>query len=209
MKTVKDKVVAITGAGSGLGAALARSYAARGAHVALADVNQEGLQETAASISPDTKVTTHLVDVSDRERVYRWADEVIEQHGTIDVVVNNAGVISFNSLEASSYDDIQWVMDINFYGVVYVTKAFLPHLKQRPEANIVNVSSLNGLLSFPGNGAYNASKHAVKAFSQTLTLELRGSPVTLTTVHPGGMKTHIVKNSRFEKSISGGSDKEH
>lgn len=197
MKKLNGKVVALTGAASGIGRCLAIQLSDIGCQLALADVDEKGLQETIKLLKGNTKVSTHIVDVANRERVYAWADEVVAEHGHVDVVINNAGVASTSRLDEISYEDFDWVFNIVFYGVLYGTKAFLPYLKQRPEANIVNISSVNGFFPFPNNGPYNAAKHAVKALNQTLMQELRSTDVKITSVHPGGIKTNIVRNARF------------
>lgn len=201
MKTLNNKVVAVTGAASGIGRALAMNLANQGAHLALSDVNLKGLEETVTIINELTasrcQTSIMKVDVADKEAVYQWADYVISEHGHIDVIINNAGVAGAELIEDLSYDDFNWVFDINFYGVLYCTKAFLPYLKKRPESHIVNISSVNGFVPVPGNSPYNCAKFAVKGFSMSLLQELRGSSVNVTSVHPGGIKTNIVKNSRF------------
>lgn len=201
MKTLNNKVVALTGAGSGIGRALALQLAAGGSSLALADVNEAGLSETAALLPGSTRVTQHRVDVSDKDQVYQWADDVVQAHGGVDVVINNAGVAAQSTIENFSYEDFDWVFDIVFYGVLYGTKAFLPWLRQRPEGHIVNISSVNGFFPFPGNGPYNCAKHAVKALNQTLIQELRDSNIHITSVHPGGIKTNIVRNSRMSNPL--------
>ena len=206
MKNLNGKVVALTGAASGIGRSLAVQLAELGCHLAIADVDELGLQQTAALLPQECKASTHIVDVANRERVYAWAEEVIEQHGQVDCIINNAGVASVCSIEDISYEDFEWVFNIDFYGVLYGTKAFLPHLKQRPEANIVNISSVNGFFPFPNNGPYNCAKHAVKALNQTLIQELRKTSVKVTSVHPGGIKTNIVRNARFSEENNGQED---
>lgn len=201
MKSLNNKVVALTGASSGIGRALAQQLADQGCHLALADVNEKGLQETVASLPKSTQVTTHIVDVSNKEQVYQWADDVVQAHGGVDVIINNAGVASQGMIEDINYDDFHWVFDIVFYGVLYGTKAFLPYLRQRPEGHVVNISSVNGFFPFPSNGPYNCAKHAVKALNQTLIQELHGSNIHITSVHPGGIKTNIVRNSRFVQPL--------
>lgn len=197
MKTLNGKVVALTGAASGIGRCLAIQLAEKGCKLAIADVDSEGLQKTIEKLPKGTKVSMHLVDVSNKERVYEWAEEVVDEYGCVDVIINNAGVAAAVTIEEISYEDFNWVFDIDFYGVLYGTKAFLPYLKQRSDAHIVNISSVNGFFPFPKNGPYNCAKHAVKALNQTLMQELRKSPVNITSVHPGGIKTNIVRNSRF------------
>ena len=201
MKSLNNKVVALTGAASGIGRALAIQLANHGCHLALADVNEQGLKETVTLLSGQIRCSTHKVDVSDKDSVYHWAEEVARIHSGVDVVINNAGVASHCSIEDISYEDFNWVFDIVFYGVLYGTKAFLPYLRQRPEGHIVNISSVNGFFPFPGNGPYNCAKHAVKALNQTLIQELRGSNIHVTSVHPGGVRTPIARNVRFIKSM--------
>ena len=204
MKNLNGKVVALTGAASGIGRCLAIQLAESGCHLALADVDNNGLQETIKLLLSANKVSSHIVDVANKEQVYAWADEVVAEHGHVDIVINNAGVASTSRLDEISYEDFNWVFNICFYGVLYGTKAFLPYLKERPEANVVNISSVNGFFPFPNNGPYNAAKHAVKALNQTFIQELRKTNVRITSVHPGGIKTNIVRNARFAK---GGEDK--
>jgi short-subunit dehydrogenase len=203
MKTFADRVAVITGAASGIGRALAVNLAAKGCHLAISDLNQESLQETAnLTGNQGVKVTTHLVDVANRDQVYRYADEVVEQHGKANIVINNAGVALGDSIEDVSYQDFEWIMNINFWGVVYGTKAFLPHLKKEPEGHIVNISSINGIVPNPCNGPYCATKFAVRGFTETLKQELQDTSVGVTVVHPGGIKTDIVRNSRFRKHVN-------
>lgn len=208
MKTLNNKVVALTGASSGIGRALAQQLAAQGCQLALADVNEQGLQETVATLPESTQVTTHIVDVANKEQVYQWADDVVQAHGGVDVIINNAGVASQGFIEELNYEDFDWVFDIVFYGVLYGTKAFLPYLRQRPEGHVVNISSVNGFFPFPSNGPYNCAKHAVKALNQTLIQELRGTNIHITSVHPGGIKTNIVRNSRIVKPLEPALSKE-
>ena len=196
MKNLTDKVIAITGAGSGIGRSLAIQLAREGSHLSLSDVDADGLKETKNLISQNINVTTHLVDVADRQQVYDWAKKTVKEHDHVDCIINNAGVASSASIEEIAYQDFDWVFNIVFYGVLYGTKAFLPYLKERPDAHIINISSVNGFTPFPNNGPYNCAKHAVKAFSQTLNQELRGTSVNITSVHPGGIKTNIARNIR-------------
>lgn len=203
MKNLNNKVVALTGAASGIGRALACELAAQGCHLALADKNMPGLMELHAAllISSDSKTARHIslhqLDVADREAVYAWADDVASEHGHVDIVINNAGVAAIGSIDEISIEDFDWVFDIVFYGVLYGSKAFLPYLKTRDEANIVNISSVNAFFPFPNNGPYNCAKHAVKALNQTLIQELAGTAVKVTSVHPGGIKTNIANSSRY------------
>jgi short-subunit dehydrogenase len=148
------------------------------------------------------KVTTHIVDVADRKQVYRYAEAAAKQHGGVDIIINNAGVSVAETLEDVSYEDFEWLFGINFWGVVYGSKAFLPYLKKRPEAHIVNISSINAMVPFSHNGPYNAAKSAVMGFTETLVQELDGSPVRISCVHPGGIRTNIARNARFGKHVN-------
>lgn len=195
MKTFKNKVAAVTGAASGIGRALAVELAARGANVAMADINAAGLEETAALITSRLKITRHVVDVRDRKAVERYAAEVEAQHGGADIIINNAGLAAVGSIEEISYEDFEKVIDVNMWGVIYGTKAFLPLLRKRPEGHVVNISSINGIVPFVNNGPYCVSKYAVLGFSETLMQELRGSTIGVTSVHPGGIRTNIVRNT--------------
>ena len=204
MKSFTDKVAVITGAGSGIGRALACELAAAGAKLALTDINETGLKETAGQLGLDQdRLLTKVFDVSDRQAVYSFADEVIAHFGAAHLVVNNAGVALGATVEEMSYEDFEWLMGINFWGVVYGTKAFLPHLKTAGEGHIVNVSSVFGLIGVPTQSAYNAAKFAVRGFTESLRqeLEIEGGNVSCTTVHPGGIKTNIARNARMGASV--------
>jgi len=204
MKDFAGRVAAITGAGSGIGRALAEDLAGRRAHLALSDIDDEGLAETAARCEGrGVKVTTARVDVADRAAVFAWADGVVAEHGAVHLVVNNAGVGLGATIEAMSYEDFEWLMSINFWGVVHGTKAFLPHLKARGEGHIVNLSSVFGLISVPSQSAYNAAKFGVRGFTDALRMELEIEKcgVSCTTVHPGGIKTNIARNARMDGSV--------
>lgn len=206
MKTFTDKVAAITGAGSGIGRQLAYQLVAAGAEVALSDVNEAGLQETAARCRElgARRVSEKRVDVADRNAVHAWADEVVHAHERVNLIFNNAGVALASTLEGVSYEDFEWIVNINFWGVVYGTKAFLPHLRASGEGHVINTSSVFGLISVAGNGTYNATKFAVRGFTEALRqeLEIEGAPVSATSVHPGGIKTNIAKAARFDKSVA-------
>ena len=194
------RVAAITGAGSGIGRALAVELANRGAHLALSDVGPAGLAETVDLVEGQAvKVTSDLVDVSDRDAMLAWADKAAAEHGRVNMIFNNAGVAVMAPIEELSIDDFEWLMDINFWGVVHGTQAFLPHLKASGDGHVVNISSVFGLTAIPGQAAYNSAKFAVRGFTDALRIELDTNPcgVSATTVHPGGIKTNIARSARF------------
>ncbi len=206
MKTFEHKVAAITGAGSGIGRALALELAARGCQLALADIDANGLAETAAlaaRTAPQLRISTARVDVAQREAMHDWAARVASEHARINLIFNNAGVALGASIDGMRYEDLEWIMGINFWGVVHGTKAFLPHLKASGDGHVINISSLFGLLATPGSGAYNASKFAVRGFTEALRqeLELARLPVSATCVHPGGIRTAIARHARTDASI--------
>jgi NAD(P)-dependent dehydrogenase (short-subunit alcohol dehydrogenase family) len=201
MKDLKGKVAAVTGAGSGIGRALAINLAEEGCHVALCDINKKGLEETAGMILNRTvRVTTHIVDVADRKQVKAFADAVVKKHGGVHVIINNAGVAVTETIEDLTYKDFEWLMGINLWGVIYGSKEFLPYLKKQDEAHIVNISSVNGIVTNPNNGAYCTAKYAVRGFTETLCQELDDTHVKVSCVHPGGIKTNIANNARFFKA---------
>ncbi len=204
MKEFTDKVAAITGAASGIGRAVALDLAGRRCHLALGDVNSESLEQTAtAARELGVRVTTTKLDVADRAAVHTWADQVASDHGKVNLIFNNAGVSIGATANGIDYHDFDWIMGINFWGVVHGTKAFLPHLKASGDGHVVNVSSVFGLFAYPGQSAYNASKFAVRGFTESLRqeLELLRWPVGVTCVHPGGIKTNIARASRFSASL--------
>lgn len=201
MKNLQGKTAAITGAGSGIGRALAVSLAGEGCNLALADVNAEGLRETNGLINGGGKVSTHTVDVSMRDQVFKFAEEAARHHGGVDIIINNAGVVLGDFLDTVPIEDFEWLMGINFWGVVHGTMAFLPLLKQRPEGHIVNLSSINGILPNPNNGPYCAAKFAVKGYTETLAQELNGTNIGVSCVHPGGIKTSIARNARINRTM--------
>jgi len=209
VEQLRGRVAAITGAGSGIGRALAVELARAGTHLALSDVDEVGLAETVTKAEGfGVKVTAARVDVADREAVERWADEVVADHGQVNLVFNNAGVALGATVEGARYEDLHWLMDINFWGVVHGTKAFLPHLKDSGAGHVVNISSVFGLLGIPSQSAYNAAKFAVRGFTDALRMELEIDPcgVGATTVHPGGIKTNIAKNARMDDSVTAMAD---
>ncbi|MBQ0755072.1 MAG: SDR family oxidoreductase [Gammaproteobacteria bacterium] len=200
MKSFVGKVAAITGAGSGIGQATAIALAKEGCHLAISDISQQSLEDTVELLAGySVKVSTHVVDVSDRKAVYQYADDVVAAHGKVNMIMNNAGVGLGETVEKMRYEDFEWLMNINFWGVVYGTKAFLPHLKQSGEGHIINISSIFGIIGVPTQSAYNAAKFAVRGFTESLReeLEIERCGVSATSVHPGGVKTNIAKNSRM------------
>ena len=209
MRTLDGKVVVITGAGSGIGRALALQAARQGAILAISDWDEVGLVETAQQVQTSThrEVRTDKIDVRDRAAVQAYAASVREELGRVNVIVNNAGVALHGDFEETSYEDFEWVMDVDFWGVVQGTKEFLPHLIESGDGHVVNVSSLFGLLGMPGQTAYNSAKFAVRGFTEALRQEmiLAKHPVQVTCVHPGGIKTAIVRNAR----VTGSHDQAH
>jgi short-subunit dehydrogenase len=197
---------AVTGAASGIGRALALELAARGCDLALADRDEAGLQDVAAQIARGNKqkTTVHLVDVGEPAQIEAFAHAAVAAHPSLNVVINNAGVALMGQFGEVSQADMDWLMNINFWGVVHGTRAFLPHLSHRPEAHIVNISSIFGILAPPGQAAYVAAKFAVRGFSESLRHELQmaNSPVRLSVVHPGGIATNIARNARTGSGIT-------
>lgn len=200
MKNFEGKLAVITGAASGIGRALAVQLAGRRANLALADIDAAGLRETAAMVE-GIDCTTHVVDVADRAAMERLAEDVFRHHGKVNLLINNAGVTLVSTAEGVDYDDFDWIVNVNFWGVVHGTKAFLPHLRRADAAHIVNVSSLFGLMSIPLQSTYNATKFAVRGFTEALKMELAGSSVGVSSVHPGGVKTAIAKNARIGDDV--------
>ena len=206
MKLEPGRVAVVTGAGSGIGRALALDLAGRGCHLALCDIDKVGLEETAERVtSAGVRATAATVDVADRAAVEEWAAHVIADHGAVNLVCNNAGVALGATVESMSYDDLDWLMGVNFWGVVHGTKVFLPHLKAAGTGHVVNISSVFGLIGIPCQSAYNAAKFAVRGFTEALRIELdiERCGVSCTVVHPGGIRTNIVRNARFDDSVQG------
>jgi NAD(P)-dependent dehydrogenase (short-subunit alcohol dehydrogenase family) len=192
---LKHSVVVVTGAGSGLGRALALELAARGARLALSDVDEAGLQKTVELLPPDCVRTAHVVDVRSRERMKAWARELQAAHGGVDVLINNAGVAVRCDFEQLSYEQLEKVINVNLWGVIHGIKSLLPMLRVSPFAHIVNIASVNSYVPLPQNAAYNMAKSAVLGLSETLMQEFAGSSIRVTCVHPGAIKTNLVRNS--------------
>ena len=211
MTAIPGAAVAVTGAASGIGRALAIELAARGADLALADRDEAGLQSAAAEIAAGftqagsaRKVSLHRVDIGDSEAVAVFAREVIAAHPTLNIVINNAGVALLGQFHEIDQAQMEGLFNINFWGAVHATRAFLPHLATQPASHIVNLSSIFGIVAPPGQTAYSAAKFAVRGFSEALRHELQmaKSPVRLSVVHPGGIKTNIVRNSRAGSGVT-------
>jgi NAD(P)-dependent dehydrogenase (short-subunit alcohol dehydrogenase family) len=205
MKSFENKVAAITGAGSGIGRALAKGLARQGCQLALADVNAQGLAETAEQARKlGVQVSEAIVNVADREAVNAWAQMVVSEFGRVNAIFNNAGVAQGGTVEGNEHADYEWVMSINFWGVVNGTKAFLPHLKASGQGHVINVSSVFGLFAQPGMSAYNASKFAVRGFTESLRqeLDMADCGVSASCVHPGGIRTNIAMTARMNASLS-------
>jgi short-subunit dehydrogenase len=200
---LEGRTAVVTGAASGIGRAVAVSLARRRSNLALADVNEDGMHETADSLRPyGVRVSCHRLDVADAAAVADFPTQVVAEHDGLDVLVNNAGVAVGGTFEQVSGEDFEWLFEINFWGVVRMTRAFLPLLHASDDARVVNISSVFGIIAPPGQAAYCASKFAVRGFSEALRHELEGTTVGVTVVHPGGVATSISENARVPAGIS-------
>src|SRR5712672_2551657 len=199
MTAIQGSAAAVTGAASGIGRALALELAARGCDLALADRDEAGLQAVAAEIAKTNprKVSVHRVDVGDVSQIQQFAVAATSAHPALNIVINNAGVALLGQFGEIEQAQMEWLININFWGVVHATRAFLPQLSRQPAAHFVNLSSIFGIIAPPGQTAYCAAKFAVRGFSESLRHELatENSPVKLSVVHPGGVATNIVRNS--------------
>jgi short-subunit dehydrogenase len=199
---LRNKVGLVTGAGGGIGAALAVQLARAGCTLALVDKNAAGLAATVAAVeAAGGRASTHVVDLADEAAIMALPDAVAAAHGTLDLLINNAGVALGGTFDDTTLTDFDWVVAINFQAVVRMTHAFLPMLHASPMAQIVNVSSLYGIIAPPGQTAYSASKFAVRGFSEALRHEFIGTPIGVTVVHPGGVATGIARNARLSAKI--------
>jgi len=199
MKNFKDKVSVITGAGSGIGKALALELAGRGARLAISDINADNVQATAAEAQTlGAEVHAYTLDVADREAFAVHAEEVLADFGSVNLVVNNAGVALNYDFVEMSWEDWDWLTGINFNGVVNGSKLFLPHLIASGDGYLVNISSVFGLIGVPGQSAYNAAKFAVRGLTESIAQEMQNAklPVGVSSVHPGGIKTNIARSAR-------------
>ncbi len=199
MKSFKDKVAVVTGAGSGIGQALAIALAKAGAQLAISDINESKLVETAAQCAALGATVRHYkLDVGSRDAIYAHAEEVASTFGRVNLVINNAGVAVSATVRELTDEDFEWLMNINFWGVIHGTRAFLPHLTASGEGHLVNVSSIFGMIGVPKQSAYNAAKFAVRGFTEALRQEMagEGSIVGVSCVHPGGVKTNIAAAAR-------------
>jgi NADP-dependent 3-hydroxy acid dehydrogenase YdfG len=204
MQGFAGKVAVVTGAGSGIGQALAIELGRSGAKLAISDVDTEGLAATEAALKAiGAPVKADRLNVTEREAFLLYADEVAAHYGKVNQIYNNAGIAFVGDVEVTAFKDIERVMDVDFWGVVNGTKAFLPHLIASGDGHVVNVSSLFGIFSVPGQAAYNAAKFAVRGFTEALRQEMavNGHPVEVTTVHPGGIKTAIMRNSTAAEGV--------
>lgn len=196
MKDLQDKTAVVTGAGSGIGRGLAQELSNQGCNLALSDINDVALAETAAMLKGKGRVETWKVDVADRAAMIAFARDVIETFGAIDILINNAGVALEGAFEDNTYDELDWIIGVNLWGVIHGCKEFIPHLKTRPEASLVNLSSIFGILAAVDFSAYNITKFGVRGLSEALRQELKDTNIQVTCVHPGGVKTNMARNAR-------------
>lgn len=196
MKNFNDKVVVLTGAGSGIGRALALKLAGEGARLALSDINRAALEETLGLLPSGHQARAYTVDVSSRDEMFAHADEVQRDFGVVHMVINNAGATVVGTFEHLTIEEIEWQLNVNLWSVIYGTKAFLPGLLARREGVIVNISSIFGFMTFPAQSAYNIAKFGVRGLNECLWRELEGTGVNVVSVHPGGIATNVEKAGR-------------
>lgn len=203
MHPFNNKVAVVTGASSGIGKALVQAFAAHGCHIAMADIKPAELNETLESLGTSDKLyKAYTLDVSNKEAVYAFADQVAADFPSVDIVINNAGVSMTSPLAQLSMEDFHWVMDVNFWGMVYGCQAFLPHLLKQKESWVTNISSIFGMVGVPSQGAYCASKFAIRGYTESLRQEFNRSKLKVAAVHPGGVKTNIVRWGKVEDSYA-------
>lgn len=201
MNHFSDKVAVITGAGSGIGRYLAVLLAKSGANIAVCDINSTALAETVAMLNAyPVSVSSYSLDVADKTAIEALPQQIVAQHGHIDLVFNNAGVTVDATFTEMSEADWDWVFNINLQGVINSSRVFLPYLQQRPEAGLINISSIFGMITMVRQSVYHTTKFAVRGFTECLAKELKGSTVQVHAVHPGHIGTNIVSNSRVSKS---------
>ena len=204
MKNFAGKTAVITGAGSGMGRYLAVLLAKAGANVAICDINQDTLNATATMVKQyNVGLSTHVVDMGDMDQIEALPEAVIAQHGSVDLLFNNAGVTVGSTFDGMSERDWDWVMNINLNGVVKSSRVFLPYLKDRPEAVLVNTSSIFGMIAVAGQSVYHATKFGVRGFTESLAKEFKGTNLQVHCVHPGHVGTNILANSRFNTDQPG------
>ena len=201
MGYVNGKIAVVTGVGSGIGRALALQLNREGCQLYLCDINADSLSETLGMLSrKDVPADGQVLDVADKEAMHAWADRIAAAGGHVDIVINNAGVALISTVEESDYEHLEWLMGINFWGVVYGTQAFLPLLRNAEQGHLVNLSSVFGLIGVPTQSAYNAAKFAVRGYTEALRQEMTDSNVHVCCVHPGGIKTNIARAARSSGS---------
>lgn len=195
-KFFNDKVAVITGAGSGIGQALAVALAREGARLALSDIDRESIERTRALLPSTTDVRAYVLDVTQEAAVFAHANEVVRDFGRVDLLFNNAGSVMLGTLEHQTLDEVRWMIDLNLWSIIYCTKAFLPVLRSQAQAWIINISSMAGLVGTPALSTYNLTKFAVRGFTESLWAEFRGTGIHAICVCPGGIKTNISKAAR-------------
>ncbi len=198
MQKIRGRVAVVTGAAGGIGRVTSIALAQRGCSIALVDIDREGLEESAELVrTTGVQASIHVADVSSKERMQQLPEEVIAEHDHIHIVINNAGVVVAQNFHEQSIEDIEWIVGINLWGVIYGCKFFLPYLKREEEGHIVNLSSMFGIIGLPGQGSYAATKFAVRGLSEVLHSELSSDHIGVTSVHPGTIKTDIIKAGRM------------